>query len=148
VAEVNTATALGVAKDQMLPFDGAGSDDQSRVTATALATFYKQATQAPYATALADSLPILGKDGTLANVLPDSPAAGKVQMKTGNRVVGTEADQIIVLGNSLAGYIQANSGRPLTFMVAVSNVPIATPAEFEQVTADQAKMAVAIQQAF
>jgi D-alanyl-D-alanine carboxypeptidase/D-alanyl-D-alanine-endopeptidase (penicillin-binding protein 4) len=92
--------------------------------------------------------PILGKDGTLANVLPDSPAAGKVQMKTGNLVAGTSADQIIMLGNSLAGYIEAKSGRQLTFMVGVSNVPIATPAEFEQVTADQATIAAAIQQAF
>jgi D-alanyl-D-alanine carboxypeptidase len=148
VAEVNTATALGVAKDQVFPFDGAGSDDQSRVTPTALATFYKEATQAPYAKVLFDSLPILGEDGTLANVLPDSPAAGKVQMKTGNRVAGTPANQIIVLGNSLAGYIEAKSGRQLTFMIGVNNVPIATPAEFEQVTGDQAKMAVAIQQAF
>lgn len=148
VAEVETATALGVSEDQMLPFDGAGSDDQSRVTPTALATFYKEATQAPYAKELSDSLPVLGKDGTLANVLADSPAAGKVQMKTGNRVVGTPADQIIVLGNSLAGYIEAKSGRQVTFMVGVSNVPIATPAEFEQVTGDQAKMAAAIQQAF
>ena len=148
VAEVKTATALGVSKDQLFPFDGAGSDDQSRVTPTALATFYKEATQAPYAKVLFDSLPILGKDGTLANVLPDSPAAGKVQMKTGNRVAGTPADQIIVLGNSLAGYIEAKSGRQLTFMVGVNNVPIATPAEFEQVTGDQAKMAVAIQQSF
>ena len=148
VAEVKTATALGVSKDQLFPFDGAGSDDRSRVTPTALATFYKEATQAPYAKELSDSLPVLGKDGTLANVLPDSPAAGKVQMKTGNRVVGTPAEQIIVLGNSLAGYVEAKSGRQLTIMVAVSNVPIATPAEFEQVTGDQAKMAAAIQQAF
>jgi D-alanyl-D-alanine carboxypeptidase/D-alanyl-D-alanine-endopeptidase (penicillin-binding protein 4) len=148
VAEVTTATALGVSKDQVFPFDGAGSDDQSRVTPTALATFYKNATGTPYATALADSLPILGQDGTLANVLPDSPAAGKVRLKTGNRVAGTPADQIIVLGNSLAGYIEAKSGRQLTFMVGVSNVPIATLAEFEQVTADQAKMAAAVQQAF
>jgi D-alanyl-D-alanine carboxypeptidase len=65
----------------------------------------------------------------------------------GGRAHGA-ADQIIVLGNSLAGYIQAKSGRQLTFMVGVSNVPIATPAEFEQVAADQAKMAAAIQQAF
>lgn len=147
VAEVTTATGLGVSKDQVFPFDGAGSDDQSRVTPTALATFYKDATGAPYGTALADSLPILGKDGTLANVLTDSPAAGKIRMKTGNRVAGTPADQIVVLGNSLAGYVEAKSGRKLTIMVGVSNVPIATPAEFEQVTADQARMA-AIQQAF
>ncbi len=147
-AEVRTATARGVSKDQLFPFDGAGSNDQNRVTPTALATFYRNATQAPYGAALSASLPILGKDGTLANVLTDSPAAGKIDMKTGNRVLGTAADQIIVLGNSLAGYIEAKSGRQLTLMVGVSNVPIATSAEFEQVTADQAKMAVAVQQAF
>jgi PBP4 family serine-type D-alanyl-D-alanine carboxypeptidase len=148
VAEVDTATALGVSKNQMFAFDGAGSDDRSRVTPTALATFYQRVTQAPYAQVLFDALPILGKDGTLANLLPASPAAGKVQMKTGNRVVGTQADQLIVLGNSLAGYIEAASGRRLTFMVGVSNTPIATPAEFEQITGDQAKMAEAIYQAF
>ncbi len=38
-------------------------------------------------------------------------------MKTGNRVAGTPAEQIIVLGNSLAGYIEAKSGRQLTIMV-------------------------------
>ena len=147
-AEVKTANGLGVAKDQVFPFDGAGSDDQSRVTPTALATFYRTVTTAPYGKVLFDSLPILGKDGTLANVLTDSPAAGKVQMKTGNRVAGDASGQIIVLGNSLAGYVEARSGRQLTIMVAVSNVPIATPAEFEQVTSDQSKMVVAIQQAY
>ena len=147
-AEVKTATSLGVSKDQMLPFDGAGGDDENRGTPTAFATFYKQATGAPYGKVLYDSLPILGKDGTIANVLPDSPAAGKVRMKTGNRVASTAAGQIIVLGNSLAGYIEAKTGRQLTFMVGVANVPIATIAEFEQVTADQAQMTAAIQQAF
>jgi D-alanyl-D-alanine carboxypeptidase/D-alanyl-D-alanine-endopeptidase (penicillin-binding protein 4) len=148
VAEVKTATAFGVPKEEVMPFDGAGSNDQSRVTPNALATFYRAATGATYGKVLYDSLPILGKDGTLADVLKDSPAAGKVPMKTGNRVVGTPAEQIIVLGNSLAGYIEAKSGRKLTFMIAVGNVPIATTAEFLQVTNDQAKMAAAIQQAF
>lgn len=148
VAEVDTATPLGVAKDQMFAFDGAGSDDRSRVTPTALATFYKNVTGTPYGTVFADSLPILGKDGTLANVLTDSPAAGKVAMKTGNRAVGTEADQLILLGNSLAGYVEAASGRKLTVMIGVGNVPLASPQEVGEVTADQAKMVVAIQQAY
>lgn len=147
-AEVKTATSLGVSKNQMLPFDGGGGDDENRGTPTAFATFYKQATGAPYGKVLFDSLPILGKDGTLANVLADSPAAGKVQMKTGNRVASTAAGQFIVLGNTLAGYIEAKTGRQLTFMIGVANVPIATTAEFEQVTADQAQMTAAIQQAF
>ena len=147
-AEVTTATGLGVADNQMYPFDGAGSDDHSRVTPPALATFYKNAVKTPYGQALFDSLPILGQDGTLANVLTNSPAAGKVQMKTGNRAVGTAANQLILLGNSLAGYVEAKTGRLITIMVGVVNVPLSTPAEFEQVTADQADMVVAIQQAF
>jgi D-alanyl-D-alanine carboxypeptidase len=82
----------------------------------------------------------------MANVWPDSPAAGHARVKTGNRVVGTPAGQMIVLGNSLAGYIQAKSGRQVTFMIAVDNVPISSIDEFVQVTEDQARMVVAIQQ--
>jgi D-alanyl-D-alanine carboxypeptidase len=59
--------------------------------------------------------------------LPNSPAAGHAQIKTGNRVVGNPAGQIMVLGNSLAGYIQARSGRRVTVMIAVGNVPMTTP---------------------
>jgi D-alanyl-D-alanine carboxypeptidase/D-alanyl-D-alanine-endopeptidase (penicillin-binding protein 4) len=114
----------------------------------ALATFYKAATQTSYAQALADSLPILGRDGSLANVLTDSPAAGKAQLKTGNRGVGTPADQLIVLGNTLAGYVQAESGRQLIIMIAVGNVPISSLAEFLTITDDQARMVEAIQQSF
>jgi serine-type D-Ala-D-Ala carboxypeptidase/endopeptidase (penicillin-binding protein 4) len=146
--EVKTFSDLGVSKTSTYPFDGAGSNDQNRVTPTALATFYKAATQTPYAKALHDSLPILGKDGTLATSVPDSPAAGKAEIKTGNRAVGTQAGQLILLGNSLAGYIQAKSGRQLTCFIGVANVPLATPADFLAVTADQAQMVVAIQQAF
>ena len=97
---------------------------------------------------LVDSLPILGVDGTLANVLTDSPAAGHAQIKTGNRAVGTSADQLILLGNTLAGYIHAASGRRLTTMIAVGNVPFASLADFEAVTTDQAKMVAAMQAAF
>jgi len=146
VEEVNTVTELGVAKTSVFPMDGAGSNDQDRSSPAALASFYRAATETPYAQALFDSLPVLGKSGTMANVLPDSPAAGHAQVKTGNRVVGTPAGQMIVLGNSLAGYIQAKSGRQLTFMIAVANVPISSIAEFEQITPDQARMVAAIQQ--
>ena len=124
VASVDTMTELGLSKTAANLFDGAGSDDKGRTSPAALATFYKAATQAPWGKALFDALPVLGKSGTTANLLPDSPAAGKVQLKTGNRVVGTAADQLIVLGNSLAGYIQTKSGRQVTFAITVDNVPI------------------------
>ncbi len=146
VAEVTTATGLGVSSTSVFPFDGAGSNDQDRTTPDALATFLRNVMKAPYGKPLFNSLPILGRDGTLADVESKSPAAGHAQVKTGNRVVGTPAGQIIVLGNTLAGYAQTKSGRNVVFMIAVGNVPIATPADFLNVTNDQAEMVVAIQQ--
>jgi D-alanyl-D-alanine carboxypeptidase/D-alanyl-D-alanine-endopeptidase (penicillin-binding protein 4) len=138
-----------VSKDAVFPFDGAGSNDQNRASPRALATLYKNATDEPYAQTLFDSLPILGKDGSLANVQPDSPAAGKAQLKTGNRAAGPPTTgQGIVLGNSLAGYVQGKSGRHFTVMIAMGNMPFTTLAEFVAVTDDQAKMVTAIQQAF
>jgi D-alanyl-D-alanine carboxypeptidase/D-alanyl-D-alanine-endopeptidase (penicillin-binding protein 4) len=132
----------------VFPFDGAGSDDHNRSSPRALATFYKEATGTPYAQALFDSLPILGKDGSLANVLPDAPAAGEAQLKTGNRAVSTPAEQTILLGNSLAGYVEGKSGRQFTVMIAMGNMPFTTLAEFTAVTDDQAKMVELMQQAF
>jgi D-alanyl-D-alanine carboxypeptidase/D-alanyl-D-alanine-endopeptidase (penicillin-binding protein 4) len=146
VAEVKTATGLGVSSRSVFPFDGAGSDDQSRTTPAALATFLRRVARRSYGKTLFHALPILGRDGTLANVESKSPAAGHAQVKTGNRVVGTPAGQLLVLGNSLAGYAQTKSGRRVVFMIAVGNVPIPTPASFLNITADQAQMVVAIQQ--
>ncbi len=146
VAEVKTATGLGVSSTSVFPFDGAGSNDQDRTTPAALTTFLRRVVKTSYGKTLFRSLPILGRDGTLANVESKSPAAGHAQVKTGNRVVGTAAGQIIVLGNSLAGYAQTKSHRRVVFMVAVDNVPIRTPASFLAITNDQARMVVSIQQ--
>jgi D-alanyl-D-alanine carboxypeptidase/D-alanyl-D-alanine-endopeptidase (penicillin-binding protein 4) len=145
-AEVKTATGLGVPATSVFPFDGAGSDDRGRTTPAALATFLRRVRLTSYGKILFDALPILGRDGTLANVESKSPAAGHAQVKTGNRIVGTPADQAIVLGNSLAGFAQTKHGRRVVFMIAVGNVPIRTPFEFVAVTGDQARMVAAIQQ--
>lgn len=148
VASVDTMTQLGLSKIAAYPFDGAGSDDQGRTTPSALATFYRAAVQASWGRTLFDALPTLGRTGTIANVLSKSPAAGKVQVKTGNRAAGTAADQLILLGNSLAGYIHTKSGRQITFMIAVDNVPLSSPEEFLQVTIDQARMVEILRQNF
>ncbi|WP_160165467.1 D-alanyl-D-alanine carboxypeptidase/D-alanyl-D-alanine endopeptidase [Conexibacter woesei] len=145
-SEVQTASGLGVPYAGVIPMDGAGSDDQGRTTPAALATLLRHVVRAPYGRAFVDALPILGRDGTLANVESRSPAAGRSQMKTGNRVVSNAAGQIIVLGNSLAGYAETKSGRRVVFMIAVGNVPTRTAAGFFRVVDDQAAMVVAIQQ--
>ena len=88
-AELKTATSLGVSRTSLFPQDGAGSDDQGRTTPLALATFLRRVAKTSYGKTLFHGLPILGRDGTLANVYPKSPAAGHAQIKTGNRVIGT-----------------------------------------------------------
>ncbi len=145
-AEVKTAVGLGVSRTGVFPQDGAGSDDQGRSTPAALATLLRAVAKTSYGKTLFQALPILGRDGTLANVEARSPAAGHAQIKTGNRVVGTPAGQLIVLGNSLAGYVQTRSGRRVVLMIAVGNVPVPTTEAFLQVVNDQARMVVAIQQ--
>ncbi len=145
-AEVKTATGLGVPATSMFVFDGAGSNDQGRTTPAALATLLRRVAKTSYGNTLFHALPILGRDGTLANVETKSPAAGHIQMKTGNRVVGTSDKHLIVLGNSLAGYAQTKHRRRVVFMIAVGNVPIPSIQAFLKVTSDQARMAVAIQQ--
>jgi D-alanyl-D-alanine carboxypeptidase/D-alanyl-D-alanine-endopeptidase (penicillin-binding protein 4) len=143
-AEVQTATGLGVRRSEVIPFDGAGSDDRGRTTPTALATLLRAIPHTPYGPAFVDALPILGRDGTLANVLSNAPVAGHAQIKTGNRVVPNGAGQINVLGNSLAGYVETSHGRRVVLTIFVGNVPIPTVEDFNTVVADQAEMIEAV----
>lgn len=146
-AEIDNFTKLGVSDSAVFPFDGAGSNDQNRASPRALATMVKAIAGTPYAEPFRTALPILGVDGTLGNVQSDSSVAGKAQLKTGNRAVGTPKGKLILLGNSLAGYVDAASGRTLVVVVAMGNMPFDTMEQFASVTDDQAKMVAAMQQA-
>jgi D-alanyl-D-alanine carboxypeptidase/D-alanyl-D-alanine-endopeptidase (penicillin-binding protein 4) len=144
VPELATITKLGISPESVFPFDGAGSDDQGRTTAAAMATFLRRAESTSYGPTLYDALPVLGRSGTLANVLPDAAVAGHAQVKTGNRAVGSTTNQLILLGNSLAGYLETKSGRHVTFMIVVGNVPIASASGVLEVTDEQAQMVAAL----
>jgi D-alanyl-D-alanine carboxypeptidase/D-alanyl-D-alanine-endopeptidase (penicillin-binding protein 4) len=143
-AEVQTATRLGARRSEVIPFDGAGSDDRGRTTPAALTTLLRGIPSTPYGPAFVGALPILGRDGTLANVLSNAPVAGHAQIKTGNRVVPNGAGQINVLGNSLAGYVQTSHGRRVVLTIFVGNVPIPASEDFDTIVADQAKMIEAV----
>ena len=69
-AELATIKEFGIPSESVFPFDGAGSDDQGRTTAAAMATFLRRAKTTSYGKTLYDGLPVLGRNGTLANVLP------------------------------------------------------------------------------
>lgn len=65
-----------------------------------------------------DTMPILGVDGSLAEVQRDSPAAGKVFAKTGTLMGGDFVNGRFRLNSkALGGVMEAESGRNLAFTV-------------------------------
>lgn len=69
------------------------------------------------------SLPVLGVDGTLADVVAgDSPVRGQVQAKTGTSYLIDQYGRGILESKALAGTLTTARGRPLFFAVFVNNV--------------------------
>ena len=69
------------------------------------------------------ALPVMGKDGTLWDIQPDSPAAGHVYAKTGT--LGRSDllhHSLMITGKGIAGYIDRKDGRRLAFAAYLSMV--------------------------
>jgi PBP4 family serine-type D-alanyl-D-alanine carboxypeptidase len=97
------------------PSNGSGSPDSRATPATTTRLLSFMARQKTFRSYF-DSLPILGVDGSLAEMGTDSPAKGKIRAKTGTYLAdGTIRAQV------LAGYIDAHSGRRLAFALYVNN---------------------------
>jgi D-alanyl-D-alanine carboxypeptidase/D-alanyl-D-alanine-endopeptidase (penicillin-binding protein 4) len=79
----------------------------------------------PIGATIRAALPVLGRDGTLHEILPRSPAAGNVVAKTGTH--GFE-DRLrprrMVIAKGLAGYIHASSGNAFAFAAYANLVPL------------------------
>jgi PBP4 family serine-type D-alanyl-D-alanine carboxypeptidase len=70
-----------------------------------------------------NGLPILGRDGTLADIDPTSPAVGHVFAKTGTFDSEDMLNDIVMLnGKGLAGYVVRIDGKRLAFAVYVNHV--------------------------
>ena len=95
------------------------------------------------------TMPILGVDGSLATVQPDSPAAGKVFAKTGTLLGGDEANgRYRINTKALGGDIEAASGRNLVFVI-IMNQGFATDVNgVFTANDDVGAVAAAIQQSF
>jgi len=123
------------------PTNGSGSPDSSASAATTvrlLTSMHRQSTFRPYF----ESLPILGIDGSLAEIGIDSPARGKVFAKT-----GTFLDDGKIKAQVLAGYIHARSGRRLAFALYVNDAgEIADISDVIGVIQDEGAIATIVQQ--
>lgn len=101
--------------------DGAGGD--AHFTPAFMISYLQMMSRRADFAAFKAALPVLGKDGTLYNIQPQSPAAGHVFAKTGTFALGDPLNRgLLVTGKGLAGYAETASGRHLIICVYVNNV--------------------------
>ena len=105
--------------------DGQGATSSDLVTPNAAIQLLRWWQGRPDFERFRTTLPIMGRDGSLAMVQPDSPAAGHVQAKTGTLAGNDLLNSRANLGSkALAGYIETSNGRLKAFYLVVNNVPV------------------------
>jgi D-alanyl-D-alanine carboxypeptidase/D-alanyl-D-alanine-endopeptidase (penicillin-binding protein 4) len=103
--------------------DGAGGD--AHYTPAFMTAYLAAMAKRPDFPAFHAALPVLGRDGTLFDIQPASPAAGHVSAKTGTFIVDDPLNQrLLVTGKGLAGFLTTTRGRRLAFAIYVNNVSI------------------------
>jgi PBP4 family serine-type D-alanyl-D-alanine carboxypeptidase len=104
--------------------DGAGGAASAFYSPEFMVKYLAFMATRPDTTAFHRALPILGRDGTLWNIQPATPAAGHVFAKTGTFSVFDPLNRrTIVTGKGLAGYMTTSSGRRLAFAIYANRVP-------------------------
>jgi PBP4 family serine-type D-alanyl-D-alanine carboxypeptidase len=105
--------------------DGAGGD--AHFTPAFMVSFLAWMSQQKDSATFRAALPILGRDGTLWNIQPSSPAAGHVFAKTGTFAVYDPLNRrLLITGKGLAGYLTTADNRHLAFTIYVNNVSVST----------------------
>ena len=129
-AEHDFLSEAGVDTAGLIVNDGQGAFGANFVTPTTLVQLLRYMSTRDDFEAYRDCLPVLGVDGSLANTLTDSPAAGNVQAKTGTHVgIDTMNQRMVMNARALGGYMVTASGRELAFYVNVNNVPLGDMSE-------------------
>jgi D-alanyl-D-alanine carboxypeptidase/D-alanyl-D-alanine-endopeptidase (penicillin-binding protein 4) len=118
-------TSLGLDLTGAQQADGAGGD--AHFTPAFMVNYLTAMHKRPDHEVFMHALPILGRDGTLFNIQPESPAAGHVFAKTGTFSVDDPLNKrLLVTGKGLAGYMTTASGEHLVFAIYVNNVSVST----------------------
>jgi D-alanyl-D-alanine carboxypeptidase/D-alanyl-D-alanine-endopeptidase (penicillin-binding protein 4) len=101
----------GVPADAQQVIDGSGLSRRNAMSAEAVLTVLRHMQDPTLGAPFVSALPIAGVDGSLANRMRDTPAAGNVRAKTGT------------MSNirSLAGYVTTRDGERLAFVAMVNN---------------------------
>lgn len=101
----------GIADGDVVLSDGSGLSRKDLVTPRAVAQLLRYASTQPWGELYRSTLPIAGEDGTLADRMKNTAAAGRVFAKTGT----------IGHGNALSGYATTVHGEHLLFSILGNN---------------------------
>jgi serine-type D-Ala-D-Ala carboxypeptidase/endopeptidase (penicillin-binding protein 4) len=107
----NFAWEVGIEPGEIYFADGSGLSREALVSPRAFVKLLVYMAHSPHFQDFYDSLPVAGKDGTLAERFVDSSAAGKIHAKTGS----------IEHVNTLSGYMDLPSGRRVAFSILADN---------------------------
>ena len=103
--------------------DGAGGD--ARFSPSFMVHYLAWMAKQKEAAVFQRGLPILGRDGTLWNIQPDSPAAGRVFAKTGTLAYYDALNrQTLVTAKGLGGYFTSPGGKRYALAIYVNNVAV------------------------
>jgi len=107
-------TQVGIPNEQYAFYDGSGLSRQNLVTPHAVVTLLQYAAKQSWATLFAETLPVAGMDGSLADRMRNTPAQGIVLGKTGS------LDHV----KSLSGYATTVSGDRVVFSIFANNFDV------------------------
>ncbi len=99
--------STGIEEGDVVLYDGSGLSRRDLVTPQAEVKLLEYAAQQPWGAAFRSTLPIAGDDGTLAERMKNTPAAGRIWAKTGS----------IEHVSTLAGYATTVHGEKLVFAI-------------------------------
>lgn len=109
--EQDFRVSIGLKEDDVVMSDASGLSRKDLVSPQSEVSLLRWATEQPWTATYRSVLPVAGEDGTLMDRMKNTPAAGKVQAKTGSL---THVD-------SLAGYATSTRGAHLIFSFIVNN---------------------------
>lgn len=106
-------TEAGVPRTAYDFSDGSGMSSYNRVAPRGVVKFLRWTQTQPWGAQWRDTLPTAGSEGTLGRRFKNGPLAGKLWAKTGT----------LNATNALAGFLQAASGKTLTFAFYANDIP-------------------------
>ncbi|MBL0940502.1 MAG: D-alanyl-D-alanine carboxypeptidase/D-alanyl-D-alanine-endopeptidase [Gemmatimonadaceae bacterium] len=116
VLGARTLALWGITSQDVAYRDGSGLSRHDYLTPRAVVRVLDAMRKSPWGAMFYETLPVAGVDGTIANRMRGTPAAGNVHAKTGT----------LDKARSLSGYVTTADGQPLLFSMLANNFSVPT----------------------